>query len=120
MERKVTAVIGPQTVNLDLSGYIPDWVESIVISNGKGIYLCAWKYAQEHNLPLLVIKPEYAAETGMETQKELEQKCLRLMIDCAECLVAMQDKKAPEVKKAVQYARKQKKRTFVYDLNESE
>ena len=120
MEWKIAAVIGPRNLTMDLSGRIPDSVETIITSNAEGICFCAWKFALERNLPLLVIKPEYASETGVEMQDELYQNSLKLMVDCAQGVVAVWDGKAVEVRKTLQYARSKKKFVRVYDLRKSD
>jgi FMN phosphatase YigB (HAD superfamily) len=110
MEHIIRAVIGPRNCSFDLTGCILDWTQAIITSDAKGICYCAWQYALRQNSPLLLIRPEYASETGGEPKEELYQNSLKLIIDCAQGLIAFWDGKVAEVRKAIQYVRRLKKR----------
>ena len=52
-------VIGSRVLNVDISKYIPALTTEITSGGAKGIDTLAEKYADENNIPKLIIKPEY-------------------------------------------------------------
>ena len=53
------AIIGSRNLTVDISKYIPDGTTEIISGGAKGIDTLAEKYADEHNIPKLIIKPEF-------------------------------------------------------------
>ena len=53
------AIIGSRSLSIDISKYIPAGTTEIISGGAKGIDALAEKYADENNIPKLIINPEY-------------------------------------------------------------
>ena len=54
------AIIGSRKLtNVNISEYIPKGVTKIISGGANGIDALAEKYADEHNIPKLIIEPNY-------------------------------------------------------------
>ena len=51
------AVIGSRNLNVDITNYTPNGATKIISGGAKGIDMLAEKYADENNIPKLIIKP---------------------------------------------------------------
>ncbi len=55
------AVIGSRNLQIDdLSAYLPPETTAIISGGAKGIDACAKRYAEEHGIPFIEIRPAYA------------------------------------------------------------
>lgn len=53
------AVVGSKNLKLDISKYIPEETSTIISGGARGIDSLAEIYADNTNIPKLIIKPEY-------------------------------------------------------------
>ena len=80
------AVVGSRSLNVDISKYIPDGTTEIISGGAKGIDTLAEKYADEHNIPKLIIKPEYEKYGIAAPLKRNE-----IIVDISDMVIAIWD-----------------------------
>lgn len=72
-----------EITDIDLSQYVPDGVSLIISGGATGIDSLAEKYADEHRLSKLIIKPRYdlyGRAAPIKRNKQMAQICDRALI----------------------------------------
>ncbi len=93
------SIIGPKGLWADISEFIPTGLTELICSGEDGIGLLAERWADENNIPKLVIKSD-------EQFRYAPEKLVMTLVDAAEIVVAIWDGKAVNVKLSIDYARK--------------
>lgn len=98
----VVGVSGSRGLTINLEQYMPEGVTKIVSGGAKGIDQCAEDYAREHDLELMVIRPDYKAYpykvAPLMRNKDIVNEC--------DILLAIWDGKSKGTKYTMDYARK--------------
>ena len=81
--------------------YIPNETTEIISGGAKGIDTLAEKYADENNIPKLIIKPEYA-----KYGKSAPLRRNKTIVENSDILVAIWDGSSNGTKFAIDYAKK--------------
>ena len=97
---------------MDIAKYIPDETTEIISGGAKGIDTLAEKYAEEHNIPKLIIKPEYEKYRRSAPLKRNE-----IIVDISDIVIAIWDGKSRGTKYAIDYAKKIGTHTEVYIIS---
>lgn len=106
------AIIGSRNLNIDISKYIPEGVTEIVSGGAKGIDSTVEAYADEKNIPKLIIKPEYA-----KYGKSAPLIRNEIIVDVSEMVIALWDGKSRGTKYVIDYAHKTGKHVEVYIIS---
>ncbi|MDR1240389.1 MAG: hypothetical protein LBK29_00700 [Oscillospiraceae bacterium] len=57
----ILAIVGSRSLNINITGFVPQGVKAIVSGGALGIDTAAENFAREHNLPIRIFKPNYFA-----------------------------------------------------------
>ena len=105
------AVVGPVDRRVrDIARYIPDGTKEMIVANLHGICLQALKWADQHNMPRVVVSRDFVPSD----QGALSY--LRAVVSEADLVVLIDDKRSDEVRIAKQYAqlmRKELETTYI-------
>lgn len=107
------AVIGSRNLYADVSKYIPEEVSCIISGGAKGIDSAAEEYADRHNIPKLIIRPDYE-----KYGKHAPLIRNEAIVDAADMVIAVWDGKSRGTKHAVNYAKAAGKAVEVHLLAE--
>ena len=106
-------IAGSRTItDFNLENYISNDVELIISGGAKGIDTLAEKYADKHNLSKLVLRPKYNLYGKGAPLKRNEE-----MIDIADSILVIWDKKSTGTKYTIDYAKKKSKPINVIIVN---
>ena len=98
-------IIGSRTItDFDLANHIPEETELIISGGAKGIDTVAEKYADEHGIEKLIIKPQYEKYGRAAPIRRNEE-----MVDAADRVLAIWDGESRGTKYTLNYARKKGK-----------
>jgi len=97
----IVSVIGSRNLNVDIAKYIPAGTTEIISGGAKGIDTLAEKYADENNIPKLIIKPEYE-----KYGKSAPLRRNKTIVENSDILVAIWDGSSNGTKFAIDYAKK--------------
>lgn len=97
----LVAIIGSRNLLVRIKDYIPEGMTEIVTGGASGVDQCAEKYADDNNIPKLIVKPEY-----MKYGRRAPLVRNEIIVDCAELVVAIWDGKSKGTKHAIDYAKK--------------
>lgn len=97
------AVVGSRSItNINISKYIPKETSEIITGGAKGIGSLAEKYAQNNNIPIIVIKPEYSIyKKGAPLIRN------KKIVELSDFIVAIWDGKSRETKYTIDFAKNQ-------------
>ena len=104
------AIIGSRSItSLDISKYLPQNINCIISGGAIGVDNLAEQYADTHNIPKLILKPDYK-------RYGLKAPLIRnkLIIDACDTIVAFWDGKSKGTIHAVDYAKSQNKKVVLY------
>ena len=90
--------------DFDLSGYIPPETELIISGGAKGIDTVAEKYADEHKISKLIIRPKYDLYGKAAPIKRNEE-----MVDLADAVLIIWDGASHGTQYTAKYAKKKNK-----------
>lgn len=90
--------------NFDLSKYVPTEIELIISGGAKGIDAVAEKYADDHGIKKIIIKPDYARYGRAAPIKRNEE-----MVDLADAVLIIWDGHSKGTKYTSDYAAKKNK-----------
>ena len=95
----------------DLSPYIPDGVDTIISGGARGIDALAEKYADEHKLSKIIIRPNYEFYG-----KAAPIKRNREMVDIADCVLVIWDGKSRGSQSTISYTLKTDKKLILIKI----
>lgn len=99
-------IIGSRTItDFDLTNHIPEETELIISGGAKGMDTVAERYADEHSIEKLIIKPQYEKYGRAAPLKRNEE-----MVDKADVVLAIWDGKSKGTDYTLKYAQKKSKR----------
>ena len=99
-------IAGSRTItDFDLSSYIPENTTLIISGGAKGIDSLAEKYADEHGIEKLIIRPEYEKYGRAAPVKRNEK-----MVETADEVLAIWDGRSNGTKYTLDHARKKGKK----------
>lgn len=101
------SIIGPKGLWVEITEYIPQNLTELVCSGEEGIGFLAECWADENNIPKLIIKSDKWFRYSPE-------KLAITLVDAAEMVVAIWDGTAKDIKLSIDYARKLGKPLEVY------
>ncbi len=99
------AVIGSRNLNIDITAYIPAKSTEIISIGSRGIEAQAEHWADENNIPKLVIRAGGAAPQRR-----------RLIIDMADYVIVIWDGLSKSIKAAISYAQKTGKLVQIFTV----
>lgn len=102
-------VAGSRGISHDISKYIPKETTMIISGGAAGVDTLAEKYADEHGIPKLIIRPDYK-NFGRIAPILRNHK----MIDMADMVIAVWDGRSRGTKDVIEYAIKNDKRLKIY------
>ena len=105
------AIIGSRNLTVDIANYIPNGTTKIISGGAKGIDRLAEKYADENNIPKLIIKPEYE-----KYGKSAPLRRNKTIVENADIVIAIWDGKSNGTKFTIEYAKKIRKTSEIYIL----
>ena len=95
-------IVGSRKIeNFDLSAHIPKDTELIISGGAKGIDALAEKYADEHHLSKLILRPRYELYGKAAPLKRNEQ-----MVDFADAVLIIWNQESKGTKYTLDYAQK--------------
>lgn len=94
------AIIGSRTLtNVDLEKYLPKNISLIISGGAKGIDTLAEIYADKHNIPKLILLPEYK-----KYGRNAPLKRNYLIVELADLVIAFWDGKSAGTQHSINYA----------------
>ena len=90
--------------DFDISEYMPENVEVIISGGAKGIDTIAEKYADDHGIEKIIIRPDYARYGRAAPIKRNEE-----MVEIADYVLVIWDGKSRGTKYTADYATKKNK-----------
>ena len=84
----------------DLAPYIPDDADTIISGGARGIDKLAEKYADEHNIKKIIVKPRYELY-GKAAPIKRNYK----MVDMSDCVLVVWDEKSNGTRCVIEYAK---------------
>ncbi len=102
-------IVGSRSItDFDLSPYIPQDTELIISGGAGGVDTVAEKYADEHRMSKLILRPQYGLYKKGATLKRNDK-----MVDIADKVLVVWDGISKGTKHTLEYARKNNKETVV-------
>ena len=96
--------------DFDLSGYIPSDVELIISGGAEGVDSIAEKYADDHRISKLILRPKYDLYGRAAPIKRNE-----VMVDIADTVLVIWDGVSRGTLHTVNYARKKNKNIIIIE-----
>ena len=97
------AIIGSRGItDLDISKYMPEGIDLIISGGARGVDTLAEKYADEHGIPKLIIRPDYDL---YGRRAPLVRN--KIIVDNADLVIAFWDGESRGTSYTVEYAIKQ-------------
>lgn len=108
-------IVGSRSIkNFDLSKYVPKSTDLIISGGANGIDTLAEKYADDHRISKLIIRPQYNLYRKSAPLKRNEK-----MIDIADYILVIWDGVSKGTEYSINYARKNNKELFVINIKEN-
>lgn len=105
-------VAGPRKIdNIDISKHIPENVDLIISGGAMGIDTLAERYADEHRISKMIIRPDYE-----EYGKRAPIIRNKAMVDMCDEVIAFWDGKSRGTKFTINYAMKTGKELTIIDV----
>ena len=106
-------IVGSRTItDFDLSGHIPEDTHLIISGGAKGMDTVAERYADEHNIEKLIIRPQYKMYGKAAPLKRNEE-----MVREADVVLAVWDGCSRGTQYTLNYAREQEKKIIEIIVN---
>ena len=96
---------------MDLTPYVPAEVDCIIIGGAKGVDALAERFAEEHGIETVILRPQYARYGRAAPLKRDEE-----MVLMADRVLAIWDGQSRGTKYTIDYAKKQGKDLLVLTL----
>ena len=98
-------IVGSRKItDFNLEDFIPDGVDTIISGGASGVDTLAEQYADAHNLPKIIIRPEYARYSRAAPLKRNET-----MVDLCDAVLVIWDGVSKGTKYTIDYAKKKGK-----------
>lgn len=98
-------IVGSRSItDFDLSKYIPKNVDIIITGGANGVDTLAEKYADEHRISKLILRPQYHIYKQGAPLKRNDQ-----MVDIADYVLVIWDGVSRGTKHTIEYAKKRNK-----------
>lgn len=107
----IAAVIGSRGIAMPIDAFIPAETDAIITGGAAGVDQLAEQYAREHDLPCMVIRPDYSRygrRAPLVRNREI--------IERADIVIAVWDGVSAGTKHSLDYARKLHKEIRVYTI----
>ena len=105
-------VAGSRAVKeFDLSPHIPTDVDLLISGGATGIDTLAEQYADEHNIPKLIIRPEYSRYGRGAPIVRNKQ-----MVEAADTVLAIWDGRSKGTLSTINYAQKLSKKVIIINV----
>lgn len=95
------AIVGSRDLSVDIEKYIPENTTEIVSGGARGIDTLAERWADQHNIPKLILKPDYDKYGRSAPIRRNE-----IIVSAADLVVAVWDGKSRGTKSTIDYAKK--------------
>lgn len=95
------AIVGSRDLSVDIEKYIPENTTEIVSGGARGIDTLAERWADQHNIPKLILKPDYDKYGRSAPIRRNET-----IVSAADMVVAIWDGKSRGTKFTIDYAKK--------------
>lgn len=105
------AVVGSRSTQLNISKHMPENVELIVSGGASGIDTLAEDYAKKHNIPTLIISPNYEKYGKAAPLKRNEE-----IVNKADVIIAFWDMKSKGTEHVINYAKSQNKKVILHKV----
>ena len=102
-------VVGSRGITSDISQYIPKDATLIITGGAKGVDTLAEQYADEHNIPKLIVRPDYE-KYGKKAPIMRNHE----MVDMADLVIAVWNERSRGTKDVIDYAISHNVRLRVY------
>lgn len=107
-------IVGSRSINeFDLAPYVPEGVELIISGGACGIDSIAEKYADDHRISKLILRPKYELYGRVAPLKRNEQ-----LVDVCDTVLAVWNGQSKGTMYTINYARKKNKKIIEIILNE--
>ena len=103
------AVVGSKKLCVDMEAYLPIGVTALISGDSRGVQNLATLWADKHNVPKLIIKPDYKNFGRMAAAKRDE-----LIVELADLIVVMWDGTSAGTERTIHYARRIGKTVWVH------
>lgn len=97
--------------DFDLSAHIPPETTVIISGGAKGVDTLAEKYADEHGLEKIIIKPDYKKYSRGAPIRRNEE-----MVELADMVLVIWDGQSHGTKYTANYAKKKNKPTIIVEV----
>ena len=95
------AIVGSRDLSVDIEKYIPENTTEIVSGGARVIDTLAERWADQHNIPKLILKPDYDKYGRSAPIRRNET-----IVSAADMVVAIWDGKSRGTKFTIDYAKK--------------
>ncbi len=95
------AIVGSRDLSVDIEKYIPENTTEIVSGGARGIDTMAERWADQHNIPKLILKPDYDKYGRSAPIRRNE-----IIVSAADLVVAVWDGKSRGTKFTIDCAKK--------------
>ena len=95
------AIVGSRDLSVDIEKYIPENTTEIVSGGARGIDTLAERWADQHNIPKLILKPDYD-----NYGRSAPIRRNKTIVSAADMVVAIWDGKSRGTKFTIDYAKK--------------
>jgi len=95
------AIVGSRDLSVDIEKYIPENTTEIVSGGARGIDTLAERWADQHNIPKVILKPDYDKYGRSAPIRRNET-----IVSAADLVVAVWDGKSRGTKFTIDYAKK--------------
>lgn len=95
------AIVGSRDLSVDIEKYIPENTTEIVSGGARGIDMLAERWTDQHNIPKLILKPDYDKYGRSAPIRRNE-----IIVQISDLVVAVWDGKSRGTKFTIDYAKK--------------
>lgn len=104
-------IVGSRSIeDIDLSEYVPSETELIISGGAKGVDTVAEKYADEHKISKLILRPQYDLYRKAAPLKRNE-----MMVDLADAVIVVWDGVSRGARYTAEYAKRKNKPVTVVE-----
>lgn len=105
------AVVGSRNTKVNITKHMPGNIELIISGGASGIDTLAQDYAKKHNIPTLIILPDYEKYGKAAPLKRNEE-----IVNKADVIIAFWDMKSKGTEHIINYAKSQNKKVILHKV----